>query len=125
MSILHRFAHGVGRTPNDAPRISFGFRGEGINYQRQGRGLIVDFTWTGGPRVYPDSVAQWSGGTLLTDDEKIAVPREVLQFVTVEDARPTVVINSDAPSIKLWEFSCCSRCSPLAPRRQGPWTIPN
>ena len=86
--------------------ISFGFRHEGINYQWQGQSLVLDFTWIGGPKVYPDSIAKWSGGTVLTDDEKITVLREVLQFVAVEEAPPTVVINSDAPSRRLWEQVC-------------------
>jgi hypothetical protein len=86
------------------PEIPFGFRDEGINYKRQGQGLVVDFTWIGSSRLYPDSIAKWSGGTPLSDDEKITVPREVLQFVTREDARPTVVINCDAPSRKLWNM---------------------
>jgi hypothetical protein len=94
--------------PNDGPRISFGFRDETINYQRQGQGLVVEFTWVGGPKVYPDSIVKWSGGQLLTDDEKVTVLREVLEFVTLEDARPTVVINSDDPSRKLWEHVCSS-----------------
>jgi hypothetical protein len=99
---------------SDAPRLSFGFRGEGINYQRQGQGLVVDFTWIGGPRVYPDSIAKWSGGTLLTDDEKMTVLHEVLQFVTLEEGRPTVVVNSDAPSRMLWEQVCSSNAALVA-----------
>ena len=114
MSILSRFAQGVGGTPDDAPRISFGFRGEGINYQRQGQGLTVDFTWIGGPRVYPDGIATWSCGTLLTDDEKLTVLREVLQFVTLEDGRPTVVVNADDPSRTLWEEVCSSNAALVA-----------
>ena len=93
---------------NDAASISFGFRGEGINYQRQGNSLVVEFTWIGGPRVYPDSIAKWSGGTVLTDEEKIAILGEVLQFVTLEEAPPTVVVNSDDPSRTLWEQVCSS-----------------
>ena len=89
-------------------KISFGFRDESINYGREGQTLVVDFTWIDGPRVYPDSIVKWSGGQLLTDDEKVTVLREVLEFVTLEDARPTVVIDSDAPSRKLWEHVCSS-----------------
>ena len=101
-------------TPNDAPRISFGFRGEGITYQRHGQRLIVDFTWIGGPKIYPDSIARWSGGIPLTDDEKITVLHDVLQFVTLEEARPTVVVNSDAPSRTLWEQVCSSNAALVA-----------
>ena len=108
---IDRFDCGVGEAREDAPRISFGFRGEGINYQRQSRGLVVDFTWIGGPRVYPDGIAKWSDGTVLTNDEKITILREVLHFVTVEDARPTVVINSDDPSRELWEQVCASNAA--------------
>jgi hypothetical protein len=114
MSILDRFVRGDGTPLNDAARISFGFRGEGVNYQRQGNRLVVDFTWIGGPRVYPDSITKWSGGSALTDDEKITLFREVLQFVTVEEAPPTVVINSDAPSRTLWEQVCASNAALVA-----------
>jgi len=93
---------------NATPRISFGFRGETINYQRRRQDLVVDFTWMNGPRVYPDSVVKWSDGQQLTDDEKVTVLREVLEFVTLEDGPPTIVINSDAPSRKLWEYVCSS-----------------
>lgn len=94
--------------------VSFGSRGEGINYRRQERGLVVDFTWINGPRVYPDSITEWSGGTPLTDDEKITVLREVLQFVTLADSRPVVVVNSDDPSRNLWEHLCSSNATLVA-----------
>lgn len=95
-------------------RISFGFRGEDIDYQWQGKSLTVAFTWIGGPKLYPDSIAEWSDGTVLTDDEKIAVLRDVLQFVTHEDERPTVVVNSDAGSRTLWEHVCSSNAALVA-----------
>jgi hypothetical protein len=94
--------------------ISFGFRGENIEYQREGRSLTVDFTWMRGPRVHPDCIAKWSDGTVLSDDEKIVVLRDILSFVTNEDKPPVVVINSDDPSARLWEQVCSSNPSLVA-----------
>ena len=46
--------------------------------------------------------------------EKITVLHDVLQFVTLEEAQPTVVVNSDAPSRTLWEQVCSSNAALVA-----------
>ena len=86
-----------------APRISFGFRGENLSYQREGRTLEAAFTCVNGPRLYPDTIRTWSDGAALTAGERQSVFLELLEFLVGGGDRPIVVINRDDPAREAWE----------------------
>lgn len=91
----------------DEPAITFGFRGEDVQYRIGGRRVWTGFTWMLGPRLYPDGNVQWTGGCALTDEEKTRVFEDVLRFVAEEEEeKPIVVINVDDALRVLWEDVC-------------------
>lgn len=93
------------RTP---PVITFGARGEDVEYRRDGKAVWIGFTWMNGPRLYPVDTIRWTDGSTLTDEEKTKVFAYVLRFVARTDEPPIVRINVDDASRALWENVCSS-----------------
>ena len=89
--------------PSREPEISFGFRGEDLNYRRGERALQAGFTWVNGPRLYPDTIRAWRDGTALGAEEQAMVFRDLLAFLVRGGELPIVVIDRDGASRFVWE----------------------
>jgi len=99
--------HGNEMAPEPArPKLSYGFRGEGVDYRNGDRELEIDFTWGDGPRIFTDSVRAWKDGPELTFAERREVLRNTVAFVREGRQKPIVVINSDDPFVWEWTTIC-------------------
>ena len=88
------------------PKISYGFRGEGISYESEGKNVEIDFTYHNGNRIYTDSISRWNDRTIISDAEKKTILRDLLRFTKGWFRKSIVVINTDDPSQSLWEDVC-------------------
>jgi hypothetical protein len=67
-----------------------------------------------GRRIYAESIDQWRDGTLIPDVDKVAIIREVAEFLGSRRESTIVVINRDDPAAGLWEQACVGMRGDLA-----------
>jgi hypothetical protein len=91
--------------PNQLPKISFGFRGEDIEYVTEGNSLDISSTFIGGRKIFTDSIQNWKNGQLISEDDKTNIFRQVIQFVNKKADKPIIVINVDYDKL-FWESLC-------------------
>lgn len=80
--------------------ISFGFRGESIFYELNGKEYELWATWIEGRRIYLDDLRK----TSLDENQKIRMFSEIIQFVQeMENEKPIICYNSDYQDTELWK----------------------
>jgi hypothetical protein len=90
------------------PKISFGFKGEDIEYVTENNSLCISSTFIGGRKIFTDSIQNWKNGELISEDDKTNIFRQVIQFVNKKSDKPIIVINVDHDKL-FWE-SLCKEC---------------
>lgn len=88
------------------PTVEFGFRGEDITYRLAGRTAGVSFTYGHGPRIYSDSIREWSDRSPLSAVERRDVLERSIALVRRSRQKPVVVINADDPLAAEWRAIC-------------------
>lgn len=89
-----------------SPKVSFGFRGEGLEYITENDSLYISSTWINGRRVYMDNIQNWKSKKVISDSDKAIIFKDIVEFLN-EKAKehPIVVINVDHDK-ELWENLC-------------------
>ena len=87
------------------PKISFGFRGEEIEYITENNSLCISSTFINGRRIYTDSIQYWRNGDTISKDEKANIFRQVVHFANKESDKPIIVVNIDYDK-RFWESLC-------------------
>ncbi len=82
------------------PHIKFGFRGEGILYELNGKEYELNSTWFNGVRVDFDDLRK----TVLNKNQKTKIFEEIIQFLNQQDReKPIICFNSDYEDAELWK----------------------
>jgi hypothetical protein len=89
----------------ESPKISFGFRGEEIEYIMKKNSLCISSTFINGRRIYTDSIKYWKNGQRISTDEKANIFGQVVHFTNKKSDNPIIVINIDYDK-KFWESLC-------------------
>ncbi len=80
--------------------IKFGFRGEGIIYELNGKDYELWSTWIDGIRIHFDDLRK----TDLNETQKTTMFNEIIQFVHEKNSeKPIICYNSDYQDAKLWK----------------------
>ena len=88
------------------PKISVGFRLEGIEYESQSNSLYIESTHIGGRRLYVDFIDKWKDESNITNLEKEEIFGQVVQFINKKGStKPIIVINVDYDK-EFWEDLC-------------------
>ena len=91
---------------NIFPKISVGFRLEGIEYETETNSLYIESTNIGGRRLYTDFICKWKDETTITNFEKELIFNQVVQFINKKSStKPIIVINVDYDK-EFWEDLC-------------------
>jgi hypothetical protein len=88
------------------PRISIGFRLEGIHYETENNSLYIESTRIDGRRLYTDFIDKWKDETTITSLEKEEIFGQVVRFINKKGrTKPIIVINVDYDK-EFWEDLC-------------------
>ena len=88
------------------PKISWGHRFEGIEYETENNSLYIDSTFIGGRKIFTDSIINWKDKQVIRQSEKANIFREVVQFANKKSIeKPIIVINIDYEKT-FWEALC-------------------
>ena len=92
------------------PKISWGQRFEGIEYETEINSLYIDSTFIGGRKIYTDSIKNWKNGQSIGQVEKADIFKYVVQFANKNTKdKPIIVINIDYDT-PFWENLCKESC---------------
>ncbi len=104
-NFFQRLFSGVARA-NKFPKISWGHRFEGLEYETENRSLYIDSTFIGGRKIYTDSIKSWKDNELISQSDKAKIFEEVMEFANRKsNEKPIVVINIDYDK-EFWEALC-------------------
>ena len=85
---------------NKFSHIKFGFRGEGILYELNGKEYELWSTWIDGIRIHFDDLSK----SELNEKQKTKMFTEIIQFVhEKENEKPIICYNSDYQDAELWK----------------------
>lgn len=88
------------------PKISLGFRFEGLEYVTQNDSLYISSTWINGRRIYMNNIQKWKSNNSITDSDKAIIFKNIVNFLNDKTKeKPIVVINIDHDK-ELWENLC-------------------
>ena len=88
------------------PKISWGHRMEGIEYEVENNSLYIDSTFIGSRKIYTDSIKNWKDSEIITQVDKANIFRQIVQFTNKKSKeKPIVVINIDYDK-EFWEQLC-------------------
>ncbi|MGN6532131.1 MAG: hypothetical protein ACTHK0_10295, partial [Ginsengibacter sp.] len=90
---------------NKFPKISWGHRFEGIEYETENNSLYIDSTFIAGRKIFTDSIKDWKDNEPIANSDKIKIFKEIIQFASQTNEKPTVVINTDYEKA-FWEKLC-------------------
>ena len=91
---------------NTFPKISLGFRLEGIEYEIEYNSLYIESTYIDGRRIFTDFIEKWKDGTSITNFEKEEIFGQVVEFINKKGkTKPILVINVDYDK-EFWEGLC-------------------
>jgi len=84
----------------DFSHIKFGFRGEGILYNLNGKEYELYSTWIDGIRIHFDDLTK----TDLNENQKTKMFAEIVQFVNQKNnEKPIISYNTDEEDCELWK----------------------
>lgn len=88
------------------PKISWGHRLEGIEYEIENNSLYIDSTFIDGRKIYTDSIKSWSDNQAISQIDKANIFNHIIQFANKKSSdKPIVVINIDYDK-EFWEQIC-------------------
>jgi hypothetical protein len=88
------------------PKISWGHRLEGIEYEIENNSLYIDSTFIGGRKIYTDSIKSWTDNQVITQIDKANIFNQIIQFANKKSSdKPIVIINVDYDK-DFWEQLC-------------------
>jgi hypothetical protein len=90
---------------NKFPKISWGHRFEGIEYETENNSLYIDSTFIAGRKIYTDSIKDWKDNEPIANSDKTKIFKEIIQFASQTNEKPIVVINTDYEKT-FWEKLC-------------------
>ena len=97
---------------NKVPRISWGHKLEGIEYEIGGNSIYIASTFIGGRKIYTDSIKYWTNTQFISKTDKACIFKEIILFISKKSKdKPIVVINVDYDK-DFWE-QLCSESSEL------------
>lgn len=102
---MGNFIQRLFRKKRESPKISFGFRGEEIEYITENNSLCISSTFINGRRIYTDSIRYWKNGEIISKDDKATIFRQVVHFANKNPGEPIIVINIDYDK-EFWESLC-------------------
>lgn len=104
-NFFQRFFSGT-RKSDKFPRISWGHRLEGIEYETETSSLYIDSTFVKGRRIFTDSIENWRNNQPISQSDKATIFGEIIRFATRKaKEKPIVVINIDNDR-PFWEKLC-------------------
>jgi hypothetical protein len=104
-NLFQRLFSGVAKT-NKFPKISWGHRFEGLEYETENNSLYIDSTFIGGRKIYTDSIKTWKDNQLISQSDKAQIFKEVIEFANGKgNDKPIIVINIDYDK-EFWEALC-------------------
>ena len=104
-NFIQQLFSGTGKTKK-FPKISWGHKLEGIEYETENNSLYIDSTFVGGRKIYTDSIKRWKDGKIIGQFEKANIFKHVVQFAYKRTKeKPTIVINIDYDK-SFWENLC-------------------
>jgi hypothetical protein len=88
------------------PKISFGFRGEDLDYIIKNDSLYIITSWINGRRIFTDSIQYWKSNAKISDSDKAIIFKDIVEFInTRTKENPIIVINVDHDK-EIWENLC-------------------
>ena len=104
-NFIQRLFSGTGETKK-FPKISWGHRFEGIEYETENNSLYIDSTFIGGRKIFTDSIKNWKDEQSIGQIEKADIFKHLIQFANKNTKeKPTIVINIDYDKL-FWENLC-------------------
>lgn len=104
-NFIQRLFSGIGETKK-FPKIAWGNRFEGIEYETENNSLYIDSTFLGGRKIFTDSIKNWKDEQSIGQVKKGDIFKHVVQFANENSKeKPTIVINIDYDK-SFWENLC-------------------